>query len=103
MQTDDEQLISKVRDALLSRKLGLADLTARKVSALAGKTTGLVYHHWGSLDGFLFAVAESGMALLAARLGEAAATGADLPELAATFVRFGIEAGPLYALMFEQH
>jgi AcrR family transcriptional regulator len=102
MQTDDEQLISKVRDALLSGRLGLDDLTARRIGALAGKTTGLLYHHWGSVDGFLFAVSESGMALLGTRLAEAAATGAELPELAAAFVRFGIEAGPLYQLMFER-
>jgi hypothetical protein len=42
------------------------------------------------------------MGLLGARLLEAEVRGADLADLAATFVRFGLGAPGLYALMFER-
>jgi AcrR family transcriptional regulator len=94
--------VLRVRDALVAGKLSAADLTARRLGALLGKTTSVLYHHYGSLDGFFFAVAESGMHLLGARLDAARAGGAGLAELCVEFVRFGLEAPDLYALMFER-
>lgn len=102
MWSPDDAFVQRIRDALLAGELGTDDLSTRRLGALAGKTTSLVYARYGSLDGLLFAVSQSGLALLSARLADAEARGADLPELAVAFVRFGLEAPPLYAVMFER-
>lgn len=102
MSSPDDQLIFTIRDALAAGRLEPADLSTRRLAALAGKTTSLVYHRYGSLDGLLYQVAQSGMGLLGARLLEAEVAGADLAELAATFVRFGLDAPGLYGLMFQR-
>ncbi len=94
--------VERVRDALLRGRMSLDDLTTRRVGAMFGKTTSLLYHHYGSLDGFLFAVSQSGMRLLGEHLGAAAAAGADLSGLADAFVAFGLRSPALYALMFER-
>ena len=35
------------RDALASGDLGFEDLTARRLGSFLGKTTSVLYHHWG--------------------------------------------------------
>ncbi|WP_428263132.1 TetR/AcrR family transcriptional regulator [Haliangium sp.] len=88
-------------DALARGELGLDDLTARRLGAYLGKTTSVLYHHWGSLDGFLFGVAQRGFE----RLGEVlarAASGATLADVAEAYVRFGLDHPTLYALMLER-
>lgn len=89
-----------VRDALASGELGFEDLTARRLGSFLGKTTSVLYHHWGSLDGFLFAVSQAGMALLHDRLSSALDERASLADVAAAFVAFGLDSPALYALMF---
>ncbi len=88
----------RVRDALLRGELELDDLTARQLGALLGKTTSVVYHHFGSLEGFLFAVSQEGFALLGERL-EAALEKGGAAEAAACFVAFGLDCPALYHLM----
>ncbi|MEM6792261.1 MAG: TetR-like C-terminal domain-containing protein [Myxococcota bacterium] len=89
-----------VRDALASGELGFEDLTARRLGGFLGKTTSVLYHHWGSLDGFLFAVSQAGMALLYDRLEVSLAARGSLADVAAAFVAFGLESPALYSLMF---
>ena len=78
---------------------GLAD---GRVCAFLGKTTGVLYHHYGSLDGFLFAVSQSGIAVLRARLQRAFDRHRSLGDVAEAFVEFGLEHPELYGLMFER-
>jgi AcrR family transcriptional regulator len=78
-------------------------ITARDLAKFVGKTTSLLYHHWGSLDGFLYAVSQQGFEELAQRLQAVTNAGGGLPELAEEFVSFGLESPGLYTLMFERH
>src|SRR4051794_25353715 len=54
----------RVRKALESGELRASDLTARQLATFLGQTTSILYHHWGSLDGFLYAVSMSGFDVL---------------------------------------
>ncbi len=92
--------VRTIRDALASGELDAADLSARRIAGLLGKTTGVLYHHWGSLDGFLFAVAQDGYVLLSERLVAAAPGG--LAAVAEAFIEFGLDHRLLYGLMFER-
>jgi len=92
--------VLQVRDALGSGELGFDDLTARRLGSFLGKTTSVLYHHWGSLDGFLFAVSQAGMALLQERLAASLDDCGSLGDVAATFVAFGLDSPALYSLMF---
>lgn len=91
-----------ILDALLSGRLGAEHLTARDLSAFLGKTTGHVYHRWGSLDALLFDVVQAGFRYLARRLASARDRGSDLADVAVAFVDFGLEQPTLYGLMFER-
>jgi AcrR family transcriptional regulator len=91
--------VGAIFQALLSGKLRSGDLTARQLGAFLGKTTGHVYHHWGSLDGLLFSVSQAGFAHLARELG---GLRGGLEAVAAAFVDFGLEHPALYELMFER-
>jgi AcrR family transcriptional regulator len=88
--------------ALYAGELGEGDLTARQLGAFLGKTTGHVYHHWGSLDGLLFAVSQAAFARLARDLGAVSSRGGDLEDVAAAFVDFGLAHPALYQVMFER-
>ena len=99
--SDVDDLVLAVRDALQTGELGAADLTARTLGRYLGKTTSVLYHHFGSLDGFLFAVSQSGYRVLGARLIEAAKHGG-LVGIAEGYVALGLEAPALYAVMFER-
>ena len=96
-----EEAIRQVRDALATGELGYEELTARNIGDFLGKTTSVVYHHWGSLDSFLFAVSESGYELLAEQLVAEMEEGG-LEAVGAQFVRFGLESPALYAVMLER-
>jgi AcrR family transcriptional regulator len=99
---DSDETTDRVCRALARGRLGLAQLTARGLATFLGKTTSVVYHHHGSLDGFLFAVSQRGFAKLGERLRAVLANGDGLEQLAAAFVRFGLESPALYAIMFER-
>ena len=92
--------VRTIRDALASGEIAEDQLTARRLGALLGKTTSVLYHHWGSVDGFLFAVAQDGYGLLGERLLSVAAGG--LPAIAESFITFGLDHPVLYRLMFER-
>ena len=62
----------------------------------------MLYHHWGSLDGFLHAVAQAGFVKLSQVLREALSSDGRLPQLAEAFVRFGLDHPVLYHVMFER-
>lgn len=98
----DDMGVDRVMAALARGKLRLDGLTARRLSACLGKTTGALYHRWGSLDGLLFAVGQAGFEKLGRVLAERLAEGADLGELCAAFVRFGLDNAALYDLMFQR-
>ncbi|MBW2461843.1 MAG: WHG domain-containing protein [Deltaproteobacteria bacterium] len=92
----------QVCDALLDGTLGAPDLTARRLGAHLGKTTSVLYHQWGSLDGFLYAVSRAAMSRLGEHVLGGLANGPELAAIAEAFVTFGIEQPVLYGLMFER-
>lgn len=100
---EEQAPAARVRDALAAGELGLEDLTARRLAAFVGKTTSVLYHHYGSLEGFLHAVAQEGFRDLESRLDAVlGATGA-LEDVAAAFVAYGLDRPALYFLMLERH
>jgi AcrR family transcriptional regulator len=92
-----QEAVERIRLAIERGELDAADLTARKVATLLGKTTSLLYHHWGSLDVFLYDVAQSGFGQLAGQLACKS-----LPEMAEAYVRFAVASPVLYELMFHR-
>lgn len=86
----------------MKRELAEEDLAARRVAAFLGKTTGALYHHFDSLDGFLFAVSQCGFAELLRRVEEVFAHGGDVADVAETFVDFGLDHPEVYRLVFER-
>ncbi len=98
-----DEAVQKVVDAIWRGELESADLTARRLCAFLGKTTGILYHHYSSLDGFLFVVSQAGVARLGERLETAFERAQDLADVAEAFIDFGLEQPTLYHLMFERH
>jgi AcrR family transcriptional regulator len=90
--------VERIRRAIEDGTLAAEDLTARRICAELGKTTSVLYHHWGSLDAFLYDVAQSGFLELAAHLR---AVGS-LDDAAEVWVRFAVERPVLYQLMFHR-
>ena len=97
-----DDAIDPVYRALIAGELDPADLSARRIGKLLGKTTSVLYHHFGSLDGFLFAVSQRGYADLRAKLEAVFASNHDLADVAEAFVQFGLDHRELYPLMFER-
>lgn len=91
--------VQQIAQALASGELAFRDLGARKVARHIGRTTGVIYHHYGSLDGFVLQVVNAGWALMAVRLGEQAE--APLVELAVEWLRFAFDHPELYRTMTE--
>ena len=92
--------VSRVCDALASGELTADTLGARRVADLLGRTTGLLYHHWGSLDGFLHEVAQLGWTRMADALMEHALH--PVQDLAEAYLRFAFQHPALYHLMSER-
>lgn len=92
--------VETVCDALASGELTADTLGARRVADLLGRTTGLLYHHWGSLDGFLLEVSQLGWTRLADALMEHAL--APVEALADAYLRFAFAHPALYHLMAER-
>ncbi|XXT23128.1 TetR-like C-terminal domain-containing protein [Sorangium sp. So ce429] len=88
--------------ALCEGRLTRDDLTARKIAAFLGQTTMVLYHHFGSLDGFLIRVDGAGWRWLADLLEARARAGADLRSLAVGYVEFALRHPDLYWLMAER-
>ncbi|WP_437592795.1 TetR/AcrR family transcriptional regulator [Sorangium sp. So ce1000] len=100
--TDADEPVERVFVALCEGRLTRDDLTARKIAAFLGQTTMVLYHHFGSLDGFLIRVDGLGWRRLAERLDARARAGADAPSLAVGYVEFALRHPDLYWLMAER-
>lgn len=98
----DDDGIELIHRALSAGELTEQDLSTRRLAGLLGKTTGAIYHRWGSLDGLLFAVSQRGFVELGARVSAVWARTRDLGACAAAFVDFGLDQPELYSLMFER-
>jgi hypothetical protein len=91
--------VEQVMDAIVAGELGEHDLTARRLGAFLGKTTSLLYHRYGSLDLFLYEVAQRGYVRLAEQVG---APGLSLAEAAERYLDFAIDHPVLYTLLFHR-
>lgn len=100
--TPDDEAIDRIYGAILARELDLTDLSARRLAAFLGKTTGAIYHRWGSFDGLLFTVGQRGFADLLGRIEAAWSKKGDLGACAVAFVEFGLDHPEIYPLMFER-
>jgi AcrR family transcriptional regulator len=99
----NEDAAERVALAIQREELSAEDLSARKLCAFLGKTTGVLYHSFASLDGFLFTVSQRGMGQLGERLTSAYLRSKDLGDVAVAFVEFGLDHPVMYELMFERH
>ena len=98
----DDEAIQRIYEAIVGGELGDADLSARKIANFLGKTTGAIYHRWGSFDGLLFAVSQRGFAELRRAVVSAWARTRDMADCAEAFVAFGLDHPGLYPLMFDR-
>ncbi|WP_437871755.1 WHG domain-containing protein [Sorangium sp. So ce363] len=99
---DADEPVERVFMALCEGRLTRDDLTARKIAAFLGQTTMVLYHHFGSLDGFLIRVDGLGWRRLAERLDARARAGAGARSLAVGYVEFALCHPDLYWLMAER-
>ncbi|KYG05575.1 hypothetical protein BE21_39855 [Sorangium cellulosum] len=100
--TDADEPVERVFQALCEGRLARDELTARKIAAFLGQTTMVLYHHFGSLDGFLIRVDGAGWRRLAGLLEARARAGADARALAVAYVEFALRHPDLYWLMAER-
>ncbi|MFO0613004.1 MAG: TetR-like C-terminal domain-containing protein [Polyangiaceae bacterium] len=98
----DDGAIDQIYAALVARELTAEDLSARRLAAFLGKTTGAIYHRWGSFDGLLFTVGQRGFVDLQARIEAVWAAKRELGPCAVAFVEFGLDHPEIYPLMFER-
>ncbi|MFO0660663.1 MAG: WHG domain-containing protein [Polyangiaceae bacterium] len=96
-----DEAVTRVRLALESGELTADDLTARQLGAFLGQTTSVLYHHWGSLDGFLWAVSLSGLDRMADSLDELVSNDRGLTTVAESYLEQAFSQPALYALMLE--
>jgi AcrR family transcriptional regulator len=85
-----------------SAVLGREDLSARSVAKALGQTTGFLYHHWGSFDGFLFEVSGLGWQRLVDALVRAYEKRAAPRDVLHAYVAFAAEHRVLYWLLAER-
>lgn len=94
-----DDAIERLYEAIAQGELREEDLSTRRIAAFLDRTTGAVYHRWGSLDGVLFAVSQRGFAALAERLLATWEGAHELAACAEVFVTFGLDQPVLYGLM----
>lgn len=99
---DPADAVARVFDALRAGRLTRDDLSARRLSAFLGQSTIGLYHHFGSLDGFLIKVDGAGWRLLLETLAAREAAGASAGDLAAEYLDFAFRHPHLYWLMGER-
>lgn len=97
-----DDAVERIYQALIRHELDGADLSARRLASFLEKTTGAVYHRWGSVDGLLFAVSQRGFVDLATRLMASWSEAHSLADCAQIYVEFGLDHPGLYPLMFER-
>ncbi len=94
---------SFVCDLLEARStLDRSELSARWVAKELGQTTGFIYHHWGSFDGFLLEVSGVGWSRLGAKLAATYERSPTLAALVEAYVDFAWERPVLYWLLAER-
>lgn len=98
----DDAAIERIYRALVAHELDPTDLSARRIAAFLDRTTGAVYHRWGSVDGLLFTVGQRGFVDLDRRLRAVFSKASDLAACAAAYVEFGLDHPGIYPLMFER-
>lgn len=97
-----DELVDRVFGALLRGELGRGDLGARRLAEWLGASTMVLYHHFGSLEGFLIRVDGRGWKRLLAELARHDAAGASLSEIALAYFDFALAHPDLYWLMAER-
>lgn len=95
---EPEDPVVRVRDALASGRLRETDLTARGLGRFLGKTSSVLYRRWGSLEGFLYAVSLSAMAVLNDELLAALQKEDGLRAVAKAYVGMAVERPALFHL-----
>jgi AcrR family transcriptional regulator len=98
-----DAMVSRVFAALLDGALTREDLSARKLSAWLGQSTMGLYHHFGSLDGFLIRIDGAGWRHVLDRLGQEKRSGADFTKLCLVYLDFARTHPALYGLIAERH
>ena len=91
--------VQRVYDALKCGELTVTELSARKLGKFLGKTTSVIYHHWGSVDGLLYEVAQRGFIELLTFIAQA---GHELTDSGQAYVAFGLDNQVIYGLMFNR-
>ncbi|HEU4539106.1 MAG TPA: WHG domain-containing protein [Polyangiaceae bacterium] len=99
---DPADAVARVFEALRAGRLTRDDLTARRLAAFLGQSTIGLYHHFGSLDGFLIRVDGAGWRLLFETLARRDAGGASAGDLAVEYLDFAFRHPHLYWLMGER-
>jgi len=94
-----EEMVDRVFEALLRGELTSEDLGARSLSRWLGQSTIGLYHHFGSLDGFLIRVDGAGWRHLLARLERVQRDGGSLEDLGLAYVSFATAHPALYEVM----
>jgi AcrR family transcriptional regulator len=97
--------VQRVREGLESGELRSRDLTARSLAHYLGATTSLLYHHWGSLEGFLQEVSRAAFDSFEGSLmafESRPPTRATFEAFANNYLSFACEHPALYELMFER-
>src|SRR5688500_5585429 len=81
------------------RSLDREELSARWVAKALGQTTGVIYHHWGSFDGFLLEVSGMGWGRLVTFVVDAYRTAPHRRNIARSYVDFAPAYPVLYWLL----
>ncbi len=100
--SEPDTWVARVVSALLAGELAHEDLSVRKLSAWLGQSTIGLYHHFGSLDGFLIRVDGAGWRHLLGELEARAAEGGTLKDIALAYVTFATRYPALYWVMAER-
>ena len=96
------EAVLRVRDALAAGELGPDDLSARKLAEFFGQTTSLLYHHWGSMDRFLYAVHIAALSLLADELESFAHGPHALWRITEHYLETALERPALFHIIAER-
>jgi len=99
---DPDDAVARVFEGLVRGRLTRDDLSARRLVAYLGQSTIVLYHHFGSLDGFLIRVDGAGWRRLLEGLLRREAEGATAADLAVAYLDFAFGHPHLYWLMSER-
>lgn len=100
--SDPQAAIRHIFSVLMKGDIARDDITARKVSYLLGQTTGYLYHHFHSFDGFIVEVTGLGWSSLVTDLEEALAKHGRGAALVNAYIEFALVHPTLYWLMAER-